>query len=163
MLTEFDYVVLAILGCSALLGFIRGFLKEAFSLIAYAAAGYAAMLWGPTAMPWFQSLFDNYYVSAAVSYAVVFIAVLLIVGLINLTLSSMISYAGLGPADSGLGFVFGLVRGFIIILVVVILLGYTDFPQQVWWRDAKFSAMAIEGVNQLKSLLSADMAKYLPY
>lgn len=162
-MTEFDYAVLAILGCSALLGFIRGFLKEAFSLIAYLAAGYAAMQWGPRALPWFLSLFDNYYVSAAVSYAVVFIAVLLLVGLLNLTLSSMISYAGLGPADSGLGLIFGLIRGLIIILVVVILLGYTDFPQQPWWQNAKFSAMFVDMVNQLKSLLSADIAKYLPY
>ncbi|MDY3331690.1 MAG: CvpA family protein [Pelistega sp.] len=162
-MTEFDYVVLAILGCSAILGFIRGFLKEAFSLIAYVAAAYAAVQWGPSALPWFQSLFDNYYVSAAVSYAVVFIATLLVVGLINLTLSSMISYAGLGPADSGLGLLFGLVRGLIIVLAVVILLGYTDFPQQPWWQNAAFSAMAVDGVNQLKSLLSADIAQYLPY
>lgn len=162
-MTEFDYGVLAILGCSALLGFIRGFLKEAFSLIAYVAAGYAAMQWGSSALPWFLSLFDNYHISIAVAYAVVFIAVLLVVGLLNLTLSSMISYAGLGPADSGLGLMFGLIRGLIIILVVVILLGYTDFPQQAWWQNSKFSAMFVDMVNQLKTLLSVDIAKYLPY
>lgn len=162
-MTEFDYVVLAILGCSGLLGFIRGFLKESFSLIAYIAAGYAAVMWGPSALPWFLSLFENYYVSAALAYAVVFIAVLLLVGLINLTLSSMISYAGLGPADSGLGLIFGLVRGLIIILIVVILLGYTDFPQQPWWVNAKFSGMAVDGVHYVKTLIPADIAKYLPY
>lgn len=162
-MTEFDYVVLAILGCSALLGFIRGFLKEAFSLVAYIAAGYAAMMWGHKAIPWFQSLFDNFYISAALAYAVVFIAVLLLVGLVNLTLSSMVSYAGLGPADSGLGLIFGLVRGIIIILAVVILLGYTDLPQQPWWTNAKFSSMAVDGVLYLKNLIPSDIAKYLPY
>lgn len=162
-MTEFDYVVLAILGCSALLGFIRGFLKEAFSLIAYVLAGYGAVMWGHKAIPWFQSLFDNYYISAGLSYAVVFIAVLLLVGLVNLTLSSMISYTGLGPADSGLGLIFGLVRGIIIILVVVTLLGYTDLPQQPWWVNAKFSNLAVEGVLYIKTLVPADIAKYLPY
>lgn len=162
-MTEFDYVVLAIIGCSAILGFIRGFLKEAFSLIAYIAAGYASMRWGPSAFPWFLSLLGNEYVSAAVSYAVVFIAVLLLVGLLNVTLSSLISHAGLGPADSGLGLIFGICRALIIILVVVVLLGYTDFPQQPWWQEAKFSGMAVDGVLYVKSLLPVDIAKYLPY
>lgn len=162
-MTEFDYVVLAILGGSALLGMIRGFLKEFFSLIAYLVAGYVATLWGHTAIPWFQSLFDNPYISTGLAYAVLFIAVLLLVGLINLILSSMISYTGLGPADSGLGLIFGLIRGVIIILIVVTLLGYTDFPQQAWWTQAKFSHIAVDGVVYLKGFIPEDIANYLPY
>ena len=162
-MTEFDYVVLAVLACSGLLGFMRGFLKEAFSLIAYVAAGYAAMMWGPRAIPWFQSLFDNHYVSTAIAYAVVFIGVLLLVGLLNITLSSMISYAGLGPADNGLGLLFGLARGVIIILVVAILLGYTDLPQSTWWQNAKFSGIVVDAINHLKTYVPAEFSTYLPY
>ncbi|WP_159990601.1 CvpA family protein [Pelistega ratti] len=162
-MTEFDYIFLAVLGASGILGFMRGFLKEAFSLVAYIAAGCAAAAWGPHALPWFSRMVDNIYISIALSYAVVFIAVLLIIGLINKTLSSVISQIGLGSADSILGLFFGLVRGLIIVLVVVILLGYTDMPQAPWWQNAKFSGVVIEIVHYLKTFVPSDMVKYLPY
>lgn len=162
-MTEFDYIVLAIVGTSGLLGFVRGFIKEAFSLIAYIAAGYAAVMWGPRAYPWFSSLIDNHMISLALAYAVVFIAVLLIVGIINLSLSSLISLTGLGPADRGLGLMFGIARGLLLVVAVVILAGYTDLPQESWWQQARFSPAAVNAVLYIKSLIPVDIGNYLPY
>lgn len=162
-MTEFDYIVLAVVGFSGLLGFIRGFIKEAFSLIAYVAAGYAAVMWGPRAYPWFASMIEHHLVSLALAYAVVFIAVLLIVGIINLSLSSLISITGLGPADRGLGLLFGLARGVLLVIVVVILAGYTSFPLEPWWQNARFSPAAVNAVLYIKSLLPVEIGNYLPY
>ena len=162
-MTEFDYIFLAVLGFSGLLGFIRGFIKEAFSLIAYVAAANAAVMWGPRAYPWFSSLIEHHLVSLALAYAVVFIAVLLIVGIINLSLSSLITLTGLGPADRGLGLVFGLARGMLIVVIVVILAGYTTFPQEAWWQNARFSSTAVNAVLYIKSFLPVEIGNYLPY
>lgn len=162
-MTEFDYGVLAVLACSALLGAWRGLLKEFFSLLAYASAAYGAMVWGPRAFPWFKHLFGHDMVGMLAAYIVVFLAVLLMVGLISKTIRSMISYVGLGPADRGLGFLFGLARGLIMVVVVVILLGYTDFPSEPWWVNAKFSHTIIHVIGQIKHLLPVDIAQYLPY
>lgn len=155
--------MLAVVGFSGLLGFIRGFIKEAFSLIAYVAAGYAAVMWGPRAYPWFASMIEHHLVSLALAYAVVFIAVLLIVGIINLSLSSLISITGLGPADRGLGLLFGLARGVLLVIVVVILAGYTSFPLEPWWQNARFSPAAVNAVLYIKSLLPVEIGNYLPY
>ena len=155
--------MLAVVGFSGLLGFIRGFIKEAFSLIAYVAAGYAAVMWGPRAYPWFASMIEHHLVSLDLAYAVVFIAVLLIVGIINLSLSSLISITGLGPADRGLGLLFGLARGVLLVIVVVILAGYTSFPLEPWWQNARFSPAAVNAVLYIKSLLPVEIGNYLPY
>ena len=47
-MTGFDFVVLAILVVSGVLGLVRGLLKEVLSLVAYLLAFVAAIWWGPT-------------------------------------------------------------------------------------------------------------------
>ncbi|MGO1766560.1 colicin V synthesis protein [Advenella sp. S44] len=162
-MTEFDYTCLGIIAISGLLGLMRGFLKEAFSLIAYAAAFIGAIWWGPVVYPWVMQYINNALISMGIGYAVVFIAILLIVGLVNVTLATLIEATGLGPADQGLGILFGIARGVVIILILVVLAGYTPFPKEPWWVNARFSPMATMAVQQIKLRLPDSIGSYLPY
>jgi uncharacterized membrane protein YjfL (UPF0719 family) len=109
--TGFDFVVLAILAVSGVLGLVRGLLKEVLSLVAYLLAFVAAIWWGPTVYAWLEPYIETTLLRMGVSYAAVFIIVLLGVGLVNMTLAALIRSTGLSPADHGLGGVFGLARG----------------------------------------------------
>ncbi|ARP94281.1 CvpA family protein [Bordetella genomosp. 13] len=162
-MTGFDFVVLAILAVSGVLGLVRGLLKELLSLIAYLAAFAAAIWWGPTVYVWLEPYIETTLLRMGVSYAAVFIVVLLGVGLVNMTLSALIRTTGLGPADHGLGGMFGLARGLLIILVLVAAAGYTPLPKEPWWEQAMFSHSAVEAVKHIKSWLPPSLAAYLPY
>jgi len=120
--TGFDFVVLAILVVSGVLGLVRGLLKEVLSLVAYLLAFVAAIWWGPTVYTWLEPYIETTLLRMGVSYAVVFILVLLGVGLVNMTLAALIRSTGLSPADHGLGGMFGLARGLLIVLALVALL-----------------------------------------
>src|SRR3546814_13177120 len=85
-----------------------------------------------------------------VSYAAVFSGVLLAVGLVNMTLAALIRTTGLTPADHGLGAIFGLARGLLIVLVLVALGGYTPLPQEPWWEGAMLSHPATEAVRHIQ-------------
>jgi membrane protein required for colicin V production len=161
--TGFDFVVLAILGVSFLLGLVRGLLKEVLSLVAYVLAFVAAIWWGPTVYGWLAHLITTPMLRMGIAYVGVFILVLLGVGLINMTLSALIRKTGLSPADHGLGGMFGLARGLLIILILVALAGYTPLPQEPWWRDAMFSHTAVAAVQRLKAWLPPSLASWLPY
>jgi len=161
--TEFDYVALGIVALSGLLGLLRGFLKEFFSLIAYVAAFIGAVWWGPQVYPWFQAFIDNSLLSMGIGYGLTFIGVLLVVGLLNLTLGTLIEKTGLGPADRGLGILFGLARGVLIVLVLVVIAGYTPFPQEQWWVNARFSEPSVNLIKQIALLLPENVGSYLPY
>jgi membrane protein required for colicin V production len=161
--TSFDYIVLAILGVSALLGLLRGLIKEVLSLIAYAAAFMAAIWWGPRVSLWITSYIDNDLLRTAAAYAAVFIVTLLLVGLVNITLGSLIQKTGLTPADHGLGMLFGCLRGALIVVVLVALAGYTELPKEAWWRDARLSGTAVKAVLQIKQILPPSLASWLPY
>lgn len=162
-MTSFDYIVLAILGTSALLGLLRGLVKEILSLIAYAAAFVAAIWWGPKVSSWLVAFIDNGLLRTAAAYAAVFIAALLLVGLVNVTLGTLIEKTGLTPADHGLGALFGFLRGMLIVLALVALAGYTQLPQEPWWRDAQLSHAAVQGVKRVKLMLPPSLATWLPY
>jgi membrane protein required for colicin V production len=161
--TSFDYIVLAILGFSAFLGLLRGLIKEVLSLIAYIVAFLAAVWWGPPMSGWLAGWIENDLLRTAAAYGVVFIVVLLLVGLVNVTLATLIRKTGLTPADHGLGAVFGLLRGVVFVMLLVVMAGYTDLPKEPWWQDARLSRSAIQGVQQIKLLLPPSLASWLPY
>lgn len=162
-MTSFDYIVLAILVVSGFLGLLRGLVKEVLSLIAYLAAFLAAIWWAPRVSVWLTPYIVNDLLRTAVAYAVVFVIVLLLVGLVNVTLGTLIKKTGLTPADHGLGSLFGVLRGVLIILVLVSLGGYTDLPKEPWWRDARLSPVAVQGVQAIKNILPPSLASWLPY
>lgn len=162
-MTGFDFVVLAILAVSGVLGLVRGLLRELLSLVAYVLAFAAAIWWGPVVYGWLTPYIETTVLRMGVAYAVVFIAVLLGVGLVNMTLAALIRTTGLGPADHGLGGIFGLARGLIIILVLVAVGGYTPLPKEPWWQDAMFSHTAVAAVKHIKSWLPPSLATWLPY
>ena len=162
-MTGFDFVVLAILAVSAVLGLVRGLLKELLSLVAYVLAFVAAIWWGPTVYGWLEPYIETTVLRMGVSYAAVFIIVLLGVGLVNMTLGALIRTTGLSPADHGLGGMFGLARGLLIVLVLVGMAGYTPLPQEPWWQDAMFSHSATQAVLKVKSMLPESLGTWVPY
>jgi membrane protein required for colicin V production len=161
--TSFDYLVLAILGVSALLGLMRGLIKEVLSLIAYVVAFMSSIWWGPIVSTWLAAWINNGLLRTASAYGAVFFVVLLLVGLMNVTLGTLVKKTGLTPADHGLGGVFGLLRGVLFVLVLVALAGYTELPKESWWQDARLSRVAVQGVQQIKQLLPSSLSSWLPY
>ena len=162
-MTGFDFVLLAILAISVVLGLLRGLLKEVLSLVAYASAFLAAIWWGPTVSEWLMQWISQPFVSMALAYLGVFIVVLLAIGVINMTLASLLSKTGLAPADHGLGAMFGLLRGVLFVLVLVILAGYTPLPEEPWWKNAMFSKQVVSVVQQIKLKLPPPINDWLPY
>jgi len=162
--TGFDFALLGILGASTLLGIFRGLIKELLSLVAFGLAFLAAVWWGPglaglTILNWVS----HEYLRLGISYAALFVLTLLAVGLLNMAMAAMIKSTGLSPADRGLGALFGLVRGVLLILVLVILAGYTPLPNEPWWQQAMFSDQVVGIIEQLKARVPSPVDQWLPY
>lgn len=162
-MTSFDYIVLTIVVASSLIGLLRGFLREVLSLVAYVVAFIAAIWWGPVASTWLDTLIDNGLLRTLAAYGTVFVLALLGVGLLNMALGALVDRTGLTPADHGLGAVFGAVRGFVLVLALTGLAGYTELPREPWWQQARTSAALVKGFQQVKFLLPAEVAQLLPY
>ncbi len=160
-MTAFDFGVLAILGASVVVGMLRGLIKEVLSLIAYAAAFLCAAWFGPTVYAGLATYIENSGVRLVVSYVGIFLCVLLGVGMVNMALSALIRATGLSPADRGLGALFGVARGALIIIVIVTAASYTPLPQEPWWRDAMLAPAVEQAIAQIKPLLPAPVAEWI--
>jgi len=160
--TGFDFAVLTILAASAILGLVRGVTKEILSLVAYVSAFVAAVRWGPVVYEWL-SIIEMSLLRMAVSYGAVFIVTLLGVGLLGVALGALIERTGLESADRSLGALFGVLRGVLIVLALVVVAGYTPMPQEPWWKDAVLSHSLVGMLLTIKDWLPPDMAQWLPY
>ncbi|MFA5520336.1 MAG: CvpA family protein [Castellaniella sp.] len=158
-----DYLLLGIVLISAVLGLMRGLIKEVLSLCAYVAAFAGALWWGPRMSGWLPDLLENPLLRMGAAYLIVFLVVLLTIGLLNMALGAMLDRTGLASADHGLGILFGLLRGVIIVLALVVLAGYTELPQEPWWVESRFSGPSVRLVQTLKQWLPASVVAWLPY
>lgn len=162
-MTGFDFVVLAILLASMVVSMMRGLVREVLSLTAFAAAFVAAIWWGPWLYEALTPYIEMGLLRMAVGYLGVFVGVLLVVGTINLALGSLIKSTGLAPADRGLGAVFGLARGLLIIMILIVAAGYTPLPAEAWWKNAMLSNLSEQAVLGVKQQLPQDVGKWIPY
>lgn len=139
-MTLFDYAVLTIVGGSVLLSIFRGFVREVLALAAWVIAFIAAGLLGNIVAGWLATSISDESVRVLMAFVAVFVATLISMSLIALAVSGLMRKAGLGLEDRVLGSFFGLARGMLIVMLLVLLAGLTALPRQPAWTDAMLSA-----------------------
>ena len=158
----FDYAVLTVLGLSLVLGAFRGILRELVSLSGWIAAFVLATAFsGIVAGQMPESL--GPLLSGLLAFALIFIGVLLVSGVIGLVLARLERAAGLGFVDRLLGATFGVARGAAIVLLVVVLAGLTPLPREPFWRQAVLSGPFETVALALKPYLPEGVAQRLKY
>jgi membrane protein required for colicin V production len=135
-MTGFDYTVIAIVLLSALLGWWRGFVYEVLSLLGWIAAGVVARLFAANAAPYMPAALGAESARIAAAFVVLFVATLIVGGIVAWLLSKLVKWVGLGWLDGMLGTLFGTLRGVLVVLVLVVLAGMTRLPQEPFWRNA---------------------------
>jgi membrane protein required for colicin V production len=161
--TIFDYLVLFILIASVVISTLRGLVKEILSLVGWVAAFVVANAFGAKLAPMLPSVFPGETVRLIVAFIALFLGVRVLMGLLSLAVGALIDATGLTLADRGLGGLFGLGRGIVIVLAGVILCGMTSIPQQAFWKDALLSPMAEAGARTVKPFLPAALAQHVQF
>jgi len=161
--TIFDYVVLFILASSVVISTMRGLVKEILSLLGWVAAFIVANAFGAKLAPMLPSVIPGEALRLIVAFVALFLGVRVLMGLLALAIGALIEATGLTLADRGLGGLFGLGRGIVIVLAGVILCGMTSIPQQAFWKDALLSPMAETGARTVKPFLPAAFAQHVQF
>ena len=162
-MTLFDYVVLVILIASVVISTLRGLVKEILSLVSWVVAFVVANAYGAQLALLLPSMIPGDTLRLIVAFVALFIGVRLLMGLVMLAVDALIKASGLSLADRGLGGLFGLARGLVIVLATVILCGMTDIPKQSFWTQALLSPMAETGARTVKPFLPAALARHVQF
>ncbi len=161
-LSAVDWILLAVLGLSLLLGMWRGIVQEVLSLAGWVAAFYVSQMYAPAAAAWLPMEGSSQMLRYAAGFVVVFVAVLVGTVLVSALIKKLISAVGLGPLDRLLGSLFGLMRGVVILLAVTVLVGMTPMRDTEAWKQAQGTQWLQQFLHVLKPVLPADFGKYLP-
>ena len=162
ILSAVDWILLAVLGLSFLLGLWRGIVQEVLSLLGWVAAFYVSQMYAPLAAAWLPMEGSSQMLRYAAGFVVVFVAVLVATVLVSWVIKKLISAVGLGPLDRLLGSLFGLMRGVVILLAVTVLVGMTPMRETEGWKQAQGAQWLQQLLHVLKPVLPADFGKYLP-
>ena len=162
-MTIFDYLVLFVLISSVVISTLRGLVKEILSLLGWIVAFVVANAYGAQLAPLLPEVLPGETARLIMAFVVLFIGVRILMGLLSLAIGAVIAATGLSLADRGLGGLFGLARGIVIVLAAVILCGMTSIPQQDFWRDALLSPMAETGARTVKPFLPAALAEHVRF
>jgi membrane protein required for colicin V production len=161
--TIFDYLLLFVLISSVIISTLRGLVKEILSLLGWIVAFIVANAYGAQLAPMLPAVIPGDAGRLMVAYIALFLGVRILMGLASMAIGALVSASGLSLADRGLGGLFGLARGIVIVLAVVILCGMTAIPKQAFWQDALLSPVAESGARTLKPFLPAALAQYVRY
>ena len=162
-MTIFDYLVLFVLICSVVISTLRGLVKEILSLLSWIVAFFVANAYGEILAQWLPEMVPGKTARLIVAFIVLFIGVRILMGLLTMALDAVIKASGLTLADRGLGGLFGLARGLLIVLAAVLLCGMTAIPQQPFWKDALFSPLAETAAHTVKPFLPGEFAQHIQF
>ena len=161
MLTGLDWILLAVLVCSMLVGLWRGLVFEVLSVLGWAVSFYSEQWFAPdvAAVLPLKSLSDPLRYAAA--FVLIFVAALFACGLLAAVVKKLVEAVGLRPIDRVLGGVFGVLRGVILLLAATVVINMTALKTSDWWNGSSGAPLLSAALTGLKPLLPEQFAKYL--
>jgi membrane protein required for colicin V production len=168
-----DYLIIAILFLSILIGFTRGLISELTSLLTLIAAFAVAIAFTTPLANYFnqtsvvQDAVNHTtsavgtstataasYTTICVSFAILFFATLIVGGLIKMILNAFVQRGFIAFGNRILGAVFGLLRGFLFVIALIFLVQLSPFAKEDWWVQSKFVPYFAPQVAWLGSVVS---------
>jgi membrane protein required for colicin V production len=161
--TIFDYLVLFVLICSIIISTLRGLVKEVLSLLSWIVALVVANAYGKDLALLLVDVVPGDATRLIVAFIALFISVRLLMGLFSMTVDAIIRRTGLSIVDRGLGGLFGLARGLVLVLAAVLVCGMTAIPQQPFWENALLSPLAETAADTIKPFLPGALVRHVQF
>jgi membrane protein required for colicin V production len=161
-LAPLDWVMVALLLASFLLGAWRGLVYEVLSVISWVAAFVLAQWFAPrvaTVLPMGGTAESLRYASG---FLLVFLGVVFAGGLLAWITKKLVQAVGLRPIDRTLGAVFGLLRGAVLLLALAVVMNMTPLKSGDWWKESKGADISTSTLKALKPVLPEQFRQYLP-
>jgi membrane protein required for colicin V production len=151
-----DYLVLLTIVLSAVVGAMRGFLREVVALCAWVLALFLAWHFQDLVAPHLGGLMSGSTVRPWAARAIIVVLVLLVGAGVGAMLSHFVRLSIFSGMDRLLGFVFGVLRGVVLLGVFVILGQLLQLQEESWWRHSRLVPYGETIANGLRALVGAE-------
>ena len=163
--TLIDGIVALVIVLSALLAYSRGFVREAMAIVGWIAAAVLAFLFAPQVEPMIRELpivgefiADSCELSIIAAFAAVFALALIVVSFFTPLFSTIVRRSAAGGIDQGLGFLFGVARGILLVAVAFFVYDTVITAQEFTMVDDSRSAEVFSRVTSQIEERNAEQA-----
>ncbi|AWX94162.1 CvpA family protein [Paracoccus mutanolyticus] len=162
--TIIDGIVAAVIILSAILAYARGFVRESLAILGWIGAAIMAFIFAPTVRPMVAQiprlnkfLGDSCELATIAAFAAVFALALVVFSIITPLFSSVVQRSALGGVDQGIGFLFGVARGILLVAVAFIVYDRVMATQPVAMVENSRSAQVFAAMRgQMDSQIPQD-------
>ncbi|BBL71025.1 CvpA family protein [Methylogaea oryzae] len=158
-----DYAIIGLISLSAIVGLIRGFVREGFSLALWILAGWIGLTFSREFSVYLEASISMPSARIAAAFGILFVMTLVVGGLVGFLVSKLVSATGFSGTDRLAGLVFGVARGAVIVSVLVLLAGVTPLPEDPWWKESQLIPPFQKLALWLRGQLPAGVAGYVTY
>src|SRR5665213_3638624 len=157
-ITLLEILLLVVMLISGLLAMIRGFMREILSIGAWAIAAVVTLYTFSKALPIAQGYFSSNTVATGITVGSIFLITLMLVSILTVRISDLILDSRVGALDRTLGFLFGLGRGLLIVVVAYLFFDWLvpDRSKPEWVLNAKSKVLIKSTGDWLKGMLPED-------
>lgn len=158
-----DYTIIGLILISSVIGLLRGFIREAFSLVLWIFAIWVGLTFSREFSGYLEGIISIPSARIATAFAVLFFITLILGALISYLLGELVKTTGLTGSDRFAGMLFGIARGLVVVAIVIMLAGLTPLPEDSWWKESvlipPFQSLAI----WLRDHIPSGLADYVKY
>lgn len=131
-----DYTIIAIIALSVLISVMRGFVREVISLVIWIAAIAVSFIFYRYIAQLMVNIIHSDEVRLVISFVGLFIVTLVLGMLINYLIGQLLANTGLSGTDRVLGVIFGVARGVLVVVLLMMLVGLTPFSKESTWQES---------------------------
>lgn len=131
-----DVLIIGIILVSVIVSLFRGFVRESLSMATWILALWLALAFSERLSMLLPTVIHSPLLRISIAFGLLFIITLVLGALFNNLAAQLIKRTGLSGTDRALGVLFGLARGGLIVVLLVMLAGLTTLPQESWWHHS---------------------------
>ena len=155
-----DYLILIVLLVSVVLGFFRGFLREAIGLLSWLGGLWLAWHFAYTLEPYLGGQLAKAPFNVWAARGILLLSCLVIGWLVGNIVSYFMTQSGLSlMLDRLIGVLFGFIRGVVLVAVAVLLAREVDLQESSWWRASYILPHATEVSSWVKGFAESGVTE----
>ncbi|OCG40112.1 CvpA family protein [Gilliamella apicola] len=132
-----DFTIISVIAFSALISVVRGFVREALSLVSWILAFFISSQFYIYITD-YLTYFDSDVIRIAVAIVILFIATLLVCSIVSYAIGQLLKKTGLSGTDRLLGICFGVLRGVLVVAAILFLVDtFTPISQSPYWIQSQ--------------------------
>ena len=161
-MTALDWIFVAILLGSMLLGAWRGLVYEVLSLLGWVVAFVVARTWAQEVAVWLPMDGWDMQLRYAAAFVLLLVGAMFAWGVVSWLCKQLIEAVGLRPVDRTLGALFGVLRGVLLLLVLALVIQYTPLHKALWWQESAVAPWLTQALAWVLPALPPQWEQYLP-